>query len=87
MAITRAPKKKESETAFIERAPDGTSDSSKPTEAAGIKVNKLQISLTIAPDILAKVDMAAKKCGMTRAGVMNLYIFEGLDAHSKKFQY
>jgi predicted GIY-YIG superfamily endonuclease len=49
------------------------------------KINKLQISLTIAPDILANVDRVAKDRGMTRAGIMNQYIFDGLNLSLKNF--
>jgi hypothetical protein len=56
--------------AFIGKAPD----------AAGrkgvIRGRKEQITLTIAPDLLAKVDELASKMGQSRAALINRAIYE-----------
>lgn len=39
------------------------------------KGSRLQISLTIAPDLLARVDGLADEMGQTRAAVINLAIY------------
>ena len=74
MAITR-PKPKATQAAdadaFISGAPDASS-----TPAKGVKKgNKLQISLTITPGLLAKVDEMAAQLGQSRAAVINLAIY------------
>jgi hypothetical protein len=63
MAITRAVKPKTTES-FISGAPDA-----KPVGVR--KGTKQQITLTIAPDLLAKVD----EMGQSRAALINLAIY------------
>lgn len=74
MTITRPKPKVASETgadAFISGAPDASS-----APAKGVKKgNKQQISLTIAPALLAKVDELAAQLGQSRAAVINLAIY------------
>lgn len=68
MAIVR--KKAAAETtadAFIEAAPDGK----KPIKTAG---RKSIISVSIAPEMLAKVDAWAKARGMSRAAAISFAI-------------
>jgi hypothetical protein len=67
MAITKAVKPKTTES-FISGAPDA-----KP--AGGRKGTKQQITLTIAPDLLAKVDEMAERMGQSRAALINLAIY------------
>jgi hypothetical protein len=55
---------------FIARAPDA-SHTSKPTMLG----NKRQISLTINPSLLAKVDAMAVEMGQTRASIINMAIY------------
>lgn len=84
MAIQRKPKSSESAAeAFIQGAPDA-----KPVSGAepistyekGIaKGNKRQISLTISPELLRKVDEVAQRTGQARAAVINMAIFRALE--------
>jgi len=58
--------------AFISGAPDSAAQAPK---VPGVKKgNKQQISLTIAPALLLKVDELAEQLGQTRAAVINLAI-------------
>ena len=58
--------------AFISGAPDSAAPVPK---VPGVKKgNKQQISLTIAPALLLKVDELAEQLGQTRAAVINLAI-------------
>lgn len=58
--------------AFISGAPDSAASAPK---VPGVKKgNKQQISLTIAPALLLKVDELAEQLGQTRAAVINLAI-------------
>lgn len=41
--------------------------------------NKRQISLTISPELLHKVDDIAKRTGQARAAVINLAIFRAIE--------
>lgn len=77
MAIQRKPNRK-SEEAFIAAAPDG---SPRPDayEKGIPKGNKRQISLTIAPELLRKVDEVAKRTGQGRAGIINMAIYRALE--------
>ena len=73
MTITR-PKKTEAATnAFIAGAPDA-----KPRGVR--KGNRQQISLTIAPELLAKVDALAARLGQSRAAVINMAIYRAVES-------
>lgn len=84
MTIQRKPKTTAAaEDAFIQGAPDA-----KQTQAAepaavyekGIaKGHKRQITLTITPELLRKVDEVAKRTGQARAAVINMAIFRALE--------
>lgn len=74
MAITRpkpkTPQATPSADAFISGAPDAEQ------AAKGVKKgNKQQISLTITPALLVKVDELAAKLGQSRAAVINMAIY------------
>lgn len=84
MAIQRKPKTATAAAdAFVGGAPDagraepaGTAH----TYEKGIaKGNKRQITLTITPELLRKVDEVAKRTGQARAAVINLAIFRALE--------
>ena len=62
--------------AFMNKAPDGVPSSApKAMERKGLKRGKReQISHTITPELLTKVDERAKLEGQTRAGLINLAI-------------
>jgi hypothetical protein len=71
MAITkRAPRKPEVE-AFIAAAPD-----TKP--ARFIRGRKTQITLTITPSLLDRVDVVASRKEISRAALLTLWIGDGL---------
>ena len=82
MAIQRKPKTAKTVDEFVGAAPDaGAADSSASGEyEKGIKkCNKRQITLTIAPELLRKVDEVAKRTGQARAAVINMAIFRALE--------
>lgn len=90
MAIQRKPKTAtQSADDFVAGAPDAGYVASKPAEEAksavdeektGVwKGNKRQISLTIAPDLLRRVDEAAQRTGQGRAAIINMAIFRALE--------
>ena len=74
MAITRPvqtiPESTPADDAFIAGAPDAVRVP-RPTMLG----NKRQISLTIAPALLEKVDAMAAEMGQTRAGIINMAIY------------
>ena len=73
MTIT-IPKSKKVED-FICEAPDSA------VTTKGVKKgNKLQISLTISSELLEQVDQLAKTTGQSRAGIINMAIFETLQS-------
>lgn len=84
MAIQRKPKVPAATAdAFIQGAPDAKAEVSQDAAAVyekGIqKGNKRQITLTIAPELLRKVDEVAKRTGQARAAVINLAIFKAVE--------
>ena len=71
MTINRAVgvgKSTKSIEAFIGKAPDAS-------RKGVIRGKKEQITLTIAPDLLAKVDAIASRMGQSRAALINLAIY------------
>jgi hypothetical protein len=76
MAITK-PKPKPAPTAdeFISGAPDAEASPKKGVK----KGNKQQISLTIAPALLEKIDGLAEELGQSRAAVINLAIYRAVE--------
>ncbi|TBX01118.1 CopG family transcriptional regulator [Xanthomonas citri] len=88
MAIQRKPntagKKSDADVdAFVDGAPDARKATS--AEPEGIyekgvpKGNKRQISLTISPDLLRRVDEVAKRSGQARAAVINMALYRALE--------
>jgi hypothetical protein len=74
MAITKPVKPKTPES-FISGAPDAAS-----TRAGGVRRGtKQQITLTIAPELLAKVDELAQRMGQSRAALINLAIYRTVE--------
>jgi predicted transcriptional regulator len=72
MAITKPVRPKTTE-GFISGAPDA--------QAKGVRRGtKQQITLTIAPDLLAKVDELAEKMGQSRAALINLAIYRTVES-------
>lgn len=79
MTITKAkPRTTQQEAAtadFIAGAPDSG------TKTKGVKKgNKQQISLTMSPALLAKVDALAEKMGQSRAAVINMAVYRVVEA-------
>lgn len=73
MAITK-PKPKATVDDFIAAAPDAE------TKVRVVKKgNKQQISLTITPALLAKIDNLAAELGQTRAAVINMAIYRAVE--------
>lgn len=81
MAIQRRPRTADgSAEKFIAGAPDAGAEANPGSYDKGIpKGNKRQISLTIAPDLLRRVDEVAKRTGQGRAGIINMAIYRALE--------
>ena len=75
MAITKPkPKSTPAADAFISGAPDAEA------RPRGVKKgNKQQISLTIAPALLVKVDEMAAELGQSRAAIINMAIYRAVE--------
>lgn len=65
--------------AFIDRAPDAAA----PNASARARKNKLQIAITIAPDLLASVDALATRKGLSRAATISLACAELVERNAK----
>ncbi len=74
MAITKPKPKTITADAFISGAPDAEI---KPKRVK--KGNKVQISLTIAPALLEKIDNLAEELGQSRAGIINMAIYRAVE--------
>lgn len=73
MAITK-PARPRTPEGFIAAAPDAAG-------AKGVgRGTKRQITLTIAPELLAKVDALAARMGQSRAALINLAIYRTVEA-------
>lgn len=75
MTITKPkPKNMQNVDNFISGAPDAE------TKPKGVKKgNKQQISLTIAPALLVKIDEMAAELGQSRAAVINMAIYRAVE--------
>lgn len=83
MPIQRKPKTSTAaaaQDAFILGAPDSKAPAAA-YEKGIAKGNKRQITLTIAPELLRKVDEAAKRTGQARAAIINMAIFSALEGN------
>jgi CopG-like RHH_1 or ribbon-helix-helix domain, RHH_5 len=86
MAITkRPPAKKATNPEAVEKFVSGAPDSKKaPQEKKGLMRGKReQISHTIPPALLEKLDQLADSQGMTRAGLINLAISQYCQSQDK----
>jgi hypothetical protein len=73
MAITK-PTQKTTADDFIAGAPDAEA------KPRGVKKgNKQQISLTIAPTLLLKIDQLAAELGQSRAAIINMAIYRAVE--------
>lgn len=79
MTITR-PKRKEIKATEKKAADNFISGAPDATKPKGVrKGNKQQISLTITPTLLAKVDALAEELGQSRAAVINMAIYRAVE--------
>lgn len=77
MAIKRKPKTADAD-AFIQGAPDAAAASG--TYDKGLpKGKKRQITITIAPDLLRRVDETAARTGQARAAIISMAIYRALE--------
>ena len=76
MTITKKPETTAragtSADAFIEGAPDAA------PKAGVIRGHRRQITLTIAPELLAQVDVIARRMGQSRAAFINMAIYRAI---------
>lgn len=83
MSIQRKPKPASvAQDAFISGAPDAAQvrqEAPGGYEKGIPKGNKRQITLTIAPEILRRVDEVAHRTGQARAAVINMAIYRALE--------
>lgn len=80
MAITKKKVQPYAVDEFISGAPDAphVQEVGKPKYVK--KGKKLQITLTISQPILERVDAMAERLGQSRAAIINLAIFQGLES-------
>ena len=81
MAIQRKPKtqSKAAVDAFVTGAPDAGKAPPTVYEKGIAKGHKRQISLTIAPDLLRRVDERAAAAGIGRAAFISMAIYRALE--------
>lgn len=79
MALTKAPKKlpADAAAAFINRAPDAPSAGMRPA-AADPSQNKKPITITFDPVLLAQLDAAAKRMGISRSSALAVAVSQWL---------
>jgi hypothetical protein len=76
MAIRKAIKMKQEK--FIARAPVADVESKKADVRGVMRGNKRQISLTLVPGMLPKIDLAAEELGISRAAWISMTIAKAL---------
>lgn len=74
MSITK-PKQKPTVDAFISGAPDAAAAEEPYKPKYVRKGKKLQVTLTITPTLLERVDELAAKLGQSRAAVINMAVY------------
>ncbi len=77
MAITK-PKPKQEKTVTVDEFISGAPDAEVKPKGV-VKGKKQQISLTIAPALLEKIDSLAGELGQSRAAVINLAIYRAVE--------
>lgn len=71
--------------AFIQGAPDAaTATVDAPTNQGVMQGKQRQVSLAMPPELLAKVDEAARKLSLTRAGFMKMALTRAIEAESQQ---
>lgn len=82
MAIQRKPKtvSNTAADAFVGGAPDAAATIEKPAYEKGIpKGNKRQVSITISPDLLRRVDERSEAMGTGRSAFISMAIYKALN--------
>lgn len=82
MSITKKPRAVLNEpaaSAFIGGAPDAAATKA----ATPARKNKVQIAITIAPDLLATIDALANRKGLSRAAAISLACAELIERDAK----
>jgi hypothetical protein len=80
MTIQRKPKATDAKAnKFISGAPDASMVAAESYDKGIRKGNKRQISLTIAPELLRRVDEVARRTGQGRASIINMAIYRALE--------
>ncbi len=70
---------------FTQGAPDAASPISDTQTSQGVMLGKQrQVSFAMPPELLERVDEAARKLSLTRAGYMKMVLSRGLEAEGKK---
>ncbi len=70
--------------AFIQGAPDAGDLFAEPPAVSGVMQGRQrQVSLAMPPELLAKVDEAARKLSLTRAGFMKLALTRAVAAEGR----
>ena len=70
--------------AFIQGAPDAATAADTPTSPGVMLGKQRQVSLALPPELLAKVDEAARKLSLTRAGFMKLALTRAVAAEGQQ---
>ena len=64
---------------FIEGAPDAEADApGRPRQP------KKQITVTVDPDLVERIDTLARRMGQTRSAMLSLLVFEALEARDEE---
>ena len=82
MAIVKRPVNAPPKTAddFINAAPDATPEAPAPAPMKGVQQGKQsQISLAMPPELLAKVDAAADRLSISRAGFIKMTLSQAVE--------
>ena len=80
MSITKKIVLPKAVNEFISGAPDAPKEQEIEKPKYVRKGKKLQITLTISQPILERVDAMAERLGQSRAAIINLAIFQGLES-------
>lgn len=87
MAIVKRPTNQitpsKTAEAFIQGAPDAAPPTTDMQTSQGVMLGKQrQVSFAMPPELLERVDEAARKLSLTRAGYMKMVLTQRLDAES-----
>lgn len=80
MAITKRPPKKSAEM-FIQAAPDA--EKAPPVVKGVMAGNQRQITVAMPPELVDRIDAAAKKLSITRASFIKMAISRAIEAEQR----